>query len=88
MFAAIERALWHVRGEFDAVASLGGESLLVYALTNGRVSYVLASAYRNGQGVGGVRVWTGDAQGPFPDYPDTVWTFHRPGKMRHSRPFC
>ncbi|MGA2171303.1 MAG: acyl-CoA dehydratase activase, partial [Terracidiphilus sp.] len=45
-FAAIQRALREVReraqGEFDAVASLGGESFLVYALTDGRVTNVLS----------------------------------------------
>lgn len=38
-FAAIQRAL-HEVGKFDAVASLGGESFLVYALTEGRVTNV------------------------------------------------
>ena len=45
-FAAIQRALREVReraeGEFDAVASLGGESFLVYTLTDGRVTNVLS----------------------------------------------
>ncbi|HEY1160268.1 MAG TPA: acyl-CoA dehydratase activase, partial [Terracidiphilus sp.] len=45
-FAAIQRALRDVReraeGEFDAVASLGGESFLVYSLTDGRVTNVLS----------------------------------------------
>jgi len=45
-FAAIQRALRDVReraeGEFDAVASLGGESLLVYTLADGRVTNVLS----------------------------------------------
>jgi len=45
-FDAIQRALWEVceraEGEFDAVASLGGESFLVYTLTNGRVTNVLS----------------------------------------------
>jgi activator of 2-hydroxyglutaryl-CoA dehydratase len=41
-FAAIQRALKEVGGNFDAVASLGGESFLVYALTGGRVSNVLS----------------------------------------------
>ena len=33
-FAAIQRALIEVGTEFDAVVSLGGESFLVYALTD------------------------------------------------------
>ncbi len=45
-FAAIQRALREVceraPGQFDAVASLGGESFLVYALTDGRVTNVLS----------------------------------------------
>ncbi len=45
-FAAIQRALDEVRkraeGEFDAVASLGGESFLVYTLAGGRVANVLS----------------------------------------------
>ena len=45
-FAAIQRALGEVRkrgeGEFDAVASLGGESFLVYTLAAGRVTNVLS----------------------------------------------
>ncbi len=41
-FAAIQRALREVGGGFDAVASLGGESFLVYALTDGRVTNVLS----------------------------------------------
>jgi len=45
-FAAIQRALSEVRkrgeGEFDAVASLGGESFLVYTLAGGRVTNVLS----------------------------------------------
>ncbi len=41
-FAAIQRALREVGSEFDAVASLGGESFLVYALTDGRVTNVLS----------------------------------------------
>jgi activator of 2-hydroxyglutaryl-CoA dehydratase len=45
-FAAIQRALHEVRerapGEFDAVASLGGESFLVYTLAAGRVINVLS----------------------------------------------
>jgi predicted CoA-substrate-specific enzyme activase len=45
-FAAIQRALREVRqrakGEFDAVASLGGESFLVYTLADGRVTNVMS----------------------------------------------
>jgi activator of 2-hydroxyglutaryl-CoA dehydratase len=41
-FAAILRALREVGGEFDAVASLGGESFLVYTLAAGRVINVLS----------------------------------------------
>ena len=45
-FAAIQRALGEARkcgeGEFDAVASLGGESFLVYTLAGGRVTNVLS----------------------------------------------
>ena len=45
-FAAIQRALHEVRerapGVFDAVASLGGESFLVYTLAAGRVINVLS----------------------------------------------
>ena len=45
-FAAIQRALRELRardeGEFDAVASLGGESFLVYTLADGRVTNVLS----------------------------------------------
>jgi activator of 2-hydroxyglutaryl-CoA dehydratase len=45
-FAAIQRALHELRehadGEFDAVASLGGESFLVYTLADGRVTNVLS----------------------------------------------
>ena len=40
--AAIQRALGETRGDFDAVASLGGESFLVYLLTNGRIANVLS----------------------------------------------
>jgi predicted CoA-substrate-specific enzyme activase len=40
--AAIQRALQEVAGNFDAVASLGGESFLVYILTNGRIINVLS----------------------------------------------
>jgi predicted CoA-substrate-specific enzyme activase len=45
-FAGIRRALRevseHAGGEFDAVASLGGESFLVYTLADGRVTNVLS----------------------------------------------
>jgi predicted CoA-substrate-specific enzyme activase len=41
-FAAIQRALREVGGEFDAVVSLGGESFLVYMLAHGRVIHVLS----------------------------------------------
>jgi predicted CoA-substrate-specific enzyme activase len=40
--AAIERALDELGGDFDAVASLGGESFLVYLLANGRIANVLS----------------------------------------------
>lgn len=40
--AAIQRGLQEVRQNFDAVASLGGESFLVYILTNGRITNVLS----------------------------------------------
>jgi predicted CoA-substrate-specific enzyme activase len=40
--AAIERALAELGGDFDAVASLGGESFLVYLLANGRIVNVLS----------------------------------------------
>jgi predicted CoA-substrate-specific enzyme activase len=40
--AAIQRALAGTRGDFDAVASLGGESFLVYLLTDGRIANVLS----------------------------------------------
>ena len=39
---AIQRALREVAGAFDAVASLGGESFLVYALTGGRITNALS----------------------------------------------
>ena len=39
---AIQRALRDVRGEFDAVASLGGESFLVYILADGKMVNVLS----------------------------------------------
>jgi len=40
--AAIERALAGTPGDFNAVASLGGESFLVYLLTDGRIANVLS----------------------------------------------
>jgi predicted CoA-substrate-specific enzyme activase len=40
--AAIERALAETRSDFDAVASLGGESFLVYLLTGNRIANVLS----------------------------------------------
>ncbi len=40
--AAIQRALREVDGAFDAVASLGGESFLVYVLTGGKITGVLS----------------------------------------------
>lgn len=40
--AAIQRALREVEGTFDAVASLGGESFLVYLLVDGRLTNVLS----------------------------------------------
>ena len=40
--AAIQRALREVGGEFDAVASLGGESFLVYMLVDERITNVLS----------------------------------------------
>ena len=40
--AAIQRALRELGGEFDAIASLGGESFLVYLLTEGRIANVLS----------------------------------------------
>jgi len=39
---AIQRALRKVGGNFDAVASLGGESFLIYTLTDGRITNVLS----------------------------------------------
>ena len=39
---AIQRALREVAGGFDVVASLGGESFLVYTLTDGRITNVLS----------------------------------------------
>jgi predicted CoA-substrate-specific enzyme activase len=41
-FAAIQRALHETGIGFDAVVSLGGESFLVYTLTDGRVTNVLS----------------------------------------------
>jgi predicted CoA-substrate-specific enzyme activase len=41
-FAALQRALRETEGKFDAVASLGGESFLVYTLSDGRVTNVLS----------------------------------------------
>ena len=41
-FAAIQRALRDVEGEFDAVVSLGGESFLVYLLADGGITNVLS----------------------------------------------
>ena len=40
--AAIQRALRATGGEFDAIASLGGESFLVYTLADGRIANVLS----------------------------------------------
>ena len=40
--AAIQRALREVEGTLDAVASLGGESFLVYLLVDGRLTNVLS----------------------------------------------
>jgi predicted CoA-substrate-specific enzyme activase len=40
--AAIQRALNEVDGTFDAVASLGGESFLVYLLMDGKITHVLS----------------------------------------------
>jgi predicted CoA-substrate-specific enzyme activase len=40
--AAIQRAMTEVGGDFDAVASLGGESFLTYFLSNGRITNVLS----------------------------------------------
>ncbi|MGZ9275215.1 MAG: acyl-CoA dehydratase activase, partial [Nitrospira sp.] len=40
--AAIQRALHEVNGAFDAVASLGGESFLVYLLVEGKLTNVLS----------------------------------------------
>lgn len=40
--AAVQRALREVEGTFDAVASLGGESFLVYFLMDGRIANVVS----------------------------------------------
>ena len=40
--AAIQRALREAGGQSDAVASLGGESFLVYMLADGRITNVLS----------------------------------------------
>lgn len=40
--AAVQRALREVGGTFDAVASLGGESFLVYLLMDGRIANVVS----------------------------------------------
>lgn len=40
--AAIQRALREAGSEFDAVGSLGGESFLVYALADGKITNVLS----------------------------------------------
>jgi predicted CoA-substrate-specific enzyme activase len=40
--AAVQRALREVDGTFDAVASLGGESFLVYLLIDGRITNVVS----------------------------------------------
>jgi predicted CoA-substrate-specific enzyme activase len=40
--AAIQHAICELDGQFDAVVSLGGESFLVYLLTNGRITNVLS----------------------------------------------
>lgn len=40
--AAVQRALREVEGPFDAVASLGGESFLVYLLMDGRITNVVS----------------------------------------------
>ena len=40
--AAIQRALRELDGGFDAVASLGGESFLVYVLADGKIAHVLS----------------------------------------------
>ena len=40
--AAVQRAIAEIEGSFDAVASLGGETFLVYVLTDGRITNVLS----------------------------------------------
>ncbi|HET6277323.1 MAG TPA: anhydro-N-acetylmuramic acid kinase, partial [Candidatus Polarisedimenticolia bacterium] len=40
--AALQRALQEVGGDFDAVASLGGESFLIYTVDSGRIAGVLS----------------------------------------------
>ena len=40
--AAIQRALRQTGSEFDAIASLGGESFLVYSLAEGKIAHVLS----------------------------------------------
>lgn len=40
--AAIQRALRELNGEYDAVASLGGESFLVYIVAKGQIANVLS----------------------------------------------
>ena len=40
--ATVQRALREVGGTFDAVASLGGESFLVYLLMDGRITNVVS----------------------------------------------
>jgi predicted CoA-substrate-specific enzyme activase len=40
--AAIQRALRELNGEFDAVASLGGESFLIYFVAGGRITSVIS----------------------------------------------
>jgi activator of 2-hydroxyglutaryl-CoA dehydratase len=40
--AAIQRALREINGEFDAVASLGGESFLIYFVAGGRITSVVS----------------------------------------------
>src|SRR5208283_4913957 len=40
--AAVQRALREMKDDFDAVASLGGESFLVYILSDGKITNVLS----------------------------------------------
>jgi predicted CoA-substrate-specific enzyme activase len=40
--AAVQRALGEMQDDFDAVASLGGESFLVYLLSDGKINNVLS----------------------------------------------